>query len=371
MFLRFKIRNSYIGYNHLVDTMSQDKLSALKNLIDTPKDLHKLKIYEGKMNQACTNLLFGCRKIVINSEASSKSLVGAARIVPQIRTRVESLIDRARTQDLRIRPGTTEKTQKLMVNNSLLFDFIIFSRSWDLKEELKELDSLLVFGEVDKIKDLAKNVLEHIQTIDELFTQKDHAKTNIQSSEEVAAILIERFDQEMAIAEQAGALKGILKLEKPKFLGKDKYYDQLGNFILKIAMTFDLESHDTPIAIRAINAILNREYPRVKADLRDVIKAVEILDENGLLILNQDQEGLYWIQLSPSESASNIILRMAEAKGYLTIEEVIMETSWSLKKAAEELEKFVKAGCAIKDTSYSTGIKYYFPGLSENETETQ
>ncbi|MCK5299211.1 MAG: hypothetical protein KAJ76_09910, partial [Candidatus Heimdallarchaeota archaeon] len=132
--------------------MSEDKLSALQNLIDTPKDLHKLKIYEGKLNQACTLLLFENRKIVINSEASSKSIAEAARIIPQIRTRVESLIDRARTQDLRIRPGTPEKTQKLIANNSLLFNFIIFSRSWDLKEELKELDSLLVLGEVDEIK---------------------------------------------------------------------------------------------------------------------------------------------------------------------------------------------------------------------------
>jgi len=350
--------------------MSDDKLSALKNLIDTPKDLHKLKIYEEKLTQACTNLLFDSRKIVINSEVSSKSLTEAARIVPQIRTRVESLIDRARRQDLRIRPGTPEKTQNLMINNSLLFDFIIFSRSWDLKDELKELDSLLVFGEVQKIKDLAREVLEHIQTIDELFSQKEHAKTNIQSSEEVAAILLERFDQEMAIAEQAGALKGILKLEKPKFIGKDKYYDQLGNIILKIAMSFDTETDDTPIAIRAINAILNREFPRVKAELRDILKAVEILDANGLLILKQDHEGLYWIQLSPSESEANIILRMAEAKGFLTIEEVIMETNWPLEKATEELEKFVKAGCAIRDTSYSTGTKYYFPGLSEETTET-
>jgi hypothetical protein len=350
--------------------MSEDKLSALKNLIDTPKDLHKLKIYEGKFTQACTNLLFDSRKIIINSETSSKSLAEAARIIPQIRTRVESLIDRARRQELRIRPGTPEKKQKLMINNSLLFDFIIFSRGWDLKEELKELDSLLVFGEVDKIKDLAKEVLEHIQTIDELFSQKEHAKTNIQSSEEVAAILLERFDQEMAIAEQAGALKGILKLEKPKFLGKDKYYDQLGNIILKIAMSFDLETDDTPIAIRAINAILNREFPRVKADLRDILKAVEILDENGLLILKQDHEGLYWIQLSPSESEANIILRMAELKGFLTIEEVVMETNWPLEKATEEMEKFVKAGCAIRDTSYSTGTKYYFPGLSEESTDS-
>ncbi len=350
--------------------MSEDKLSALKNLIDTPKDLHKLKIYEGKLNQACTLLLFDSRKIVINSEASSKSIPEAARIIPQIRTRVESLIDRARTQDLRIRPGTPEKTQKLIVNNSMLFNFIIFSRGWDLKEELKELDSFLVLGEVDEIKDLAKKILEHIQTIDELLAQKDHAKTNIQSSEDVAAILLERYNKEMAIAEQAGALKGILKLDKPKFIGKSKYYDQLGNFILKIAMSYELESHDTPIAIRAINAILNREYPRVKADLKDIIKAVEILDENGLLILKQDHEGLYWIQLSPSESEANIILKMAEAKGYLSLEEVIMETNWSIDKASNELEKFVKAGCAIKDASYSSGTKYYFPGLSEDDSET-
>ncbi|MGC9781001.1 MAG: hypothetical protein HZR80_17285 [Candidatus Heimdallarchaeota archaeon] len=346
--------------------MNDEKLYALQDLIDTPKDLHKLKIYESKLNQALTFLLFDSRKLIINTEESSKFLEGAKRIIPQIKVRIDSLIDRARSQELRFRPGTSEKTQKIVTNNSLLFDFIIFSRCWDLKEDIKEIDSLVVFSEVEKLKDQAKKIIENIQTIDELFSSKEHIKTNIQSSEDIASQLLNRFNDELEFVERAGALKGILKLEKPKLVGKSKYYDQLGNIILKIAMSFGDDSSDKPIAIRAIFSKLKDDFPRVRATLKDIIKAVELLDENGLLILTQDQEGLYWVQFKPSESEASIILRLANAKGFLTIEELMMNTNWPVEKATEELDKFVKAGCAIKDASYSTGIKYYFPGLSDD-----
>ncbi|NHJ87103.1 MAG: hypothetical protein FK734_16690 [Asgard group archaeon] len=347
--------------------MSHDKLIALQELVTMPKDYNKLVLYERKLNDACTFLLFDCRKIILQAIDSSRSNSEAKFMVPPLQSRIDRLIDQSRSWQLRLRPGTAEKVMKVIANNVILFDLIIFSRCWDLKEELRKIDSLIIFNEASQLKDLVKAVLDHIQIIDELYSSKENAKVNIQSSEEVGAMLINRFNSELVLAEQAGALKGILKLEKPKLIGKSKYYEQLGNILLKIAFSFGFEHSDEPIAIQALTNRLNDEYPRIEAELKDVLRALEMLDQNGFLRLTKDYQGFYWINLKPSESEANIILALAEKKGFLTIEEIMLETKWPIEKVTKELEKFVQAGCAVKDSSYSTGVKYYFPGLTSEE----
>jgi len=269
---------------------------------------------------------------------------------------------------LRFEPGTAENIRKMTANNCILFDFIIFSRVWDLKDELKKMDSLIVFKELDKLTELVKSIIESLQIIDELFSSKASIKTTVQSSEETASALLTRFHRELQLADKAGALKGILKLDKPKFVGKSKYYDQLGTIILKIAFSFGIEHSDEPISLRAIATRLHDDYPRVKAEPKDVAKATQMLADSGFLFLNKDHNGLFWLTLKPSETEANVILALAEPKGYLTIEELMIETGWPIEKVTEELDKFVSAGIAVKDTDYATGTKYYFPGFAEKVT---
>ncbi|HUT80494.1 MAG TPA: hypothetical protein VMZ29_04755 [Candidatus Bathyarchaeia archaeon] len=348
--------------------MSDDKLKALQNLIVTPKDLNKLFIYEQKLHEAIILLLFDNRKIILNALESSKFVPEAKQFVLQIKTRIDTLIDRTRDDELRFHPSTSDKDRKMITNNCILFDFITFSRVWDLKDDLKKIDSLIIFKDLEKLTSLVRSVIENIQVIDELISSKNNIKTTVQSSEETASALLTRFNKELELAEKAGALKGIITLEKPKFVGKSKYYEQLGNIILKIVFSFGLEHSSEPISLRVIATQLNDDYPRVKSELTDIIKAVEMLSINGFLILNQDREGLYWVTLKPSESEANVILALAEPQGYLTLESLMLETGWTIEKANEELDKFVKAGCAIRDVDYSTGTKYYFPGLTEKNT---
>jgi len=347
--------------------MSTEKITALQELIDVPTNYNKLVIYERKLSDAILTLLFDCRTTAIQSVASSKFVEEVARIVPQIKIRVDSIIDRARMHDMTIRPGTPEKTSKLIMQNAVIYNFIMFSRTWDLKKNLGDLDSQIVFGEVNKLKSVVSGILENIQTINDLFASKEQAKNDVQSTESVTVALAVKFNEELTFAQNAGALKGIVKLEKPLFLGRDKFYNQLGNIILKIAMTFGDDELTKPIALRAIYSRLTAEFPRVEASMKDVLKAVEELAENGLISSNQDHDGMQWIQLYSSESAEHTILQMAQDKGFVTLEEVVMKTNWSIDKAKDELSKFVKAGSAIEDASYSTGTKYYFPGLGDED----
>ncbi len=345
--------------------MDNAKITALQDLVDTPKGLYKLKVYEQKLHSVSTTLLFDIRALVINSLTSSKHLNDIARLMNQLRLRIDTLIDQSRRMEVRIRPGTSDKNRKNIFNNAILFDLIIFSKCWDLKIIFGSIDSLIIFEDKDEIKSLAKQILNDIQLMSELFSNKEKITVNIQSSEEVAESLMLSFNKELEFAEGAGALKGIIKLDKPRLIGKGKYYDQLGNILLKIIMTFDIGSSTEPIAMRAIFSRLKEEFPRVRAEIKDIQKVLITLDETGLLILKQDREGQFWIQLHPSETETNIILGFAKKKGYITLEELIMITNWSIEKASEEMEKFVKSGLAIKDASYSSGMKYYFPGLTE------
>lgn len=346
--------------------MSEEKFSALKDLVDTPKDLHKLAQYERKLREANTFLLIDCRKLIINSQKSSQFFDEAKRFVMQIKSRIDSLIDHSRYDELRFRPGLEEKIQKTITNNCIIYNLIIFSRSWDLKIEIKDLDELIIFKEIDKLKTSVRNILDHIQIIDELISGKSNVKTTVQESEKIATDLLAKFNQELDFVESAGALKGILKLEKPKVIGKGRYYEQLSNIILKVAFSFGIEHSEEPISIGDIAQRLNEQFPHIQADLKDVIKATQMLSENGFIFLKIDRQGIYWIQLKPDESEANIILALAEEKGFLTIEELVRKTDWTLEKAQEELDKFVVAGYAIKDAEYATGVKYYFPGLSKD-----
>ncbi|MFW9924228.1 MAG: hypothetical protein ACFFDW_13165 [Candidatus Thorarchaeota archaeon] len=345
--------------------MSAGKINALQDLVDIPKDTFKLKLYERKLHDASLTLLFNCRKILLNSEKSSKSFFDIFRMVSQLKMRIDRLIDRSRLLEVRIRPGTPDKTVKIILNNAILYDLISFSRSWDLNADIIYLDGQIIFQETEKINDIARKALNNIQVIDEIFSNKSSITTNIQSSEELAHNLLQTFNQELELAEQAGALKGIIKLEKPKLIGKSKYYEVLGNIVLKIIMSFELANPADPIAVRAIYSRLTQEYPRVNAEMKDLLKVIDDLSMNGLIITKQDKDGLQWIQLQPSEPETNIILQLAKEKGYVSIEELILITNWSIDEGIQEMEKFVQAGLAVKDTDYSTGTKYYFPGLSE------
>lgn len=348
--------------------MLNDKQTTLQDLIPKRKRIRDLAKADQKLNSASMNLLFDIREVMQHIINSANSMnYQHSRIIDQLKTRVDSLIDRARKQATRFTPGTSKAIRKQILQNMILYNLIIFSRSWDLKEICTSVDSNIIFGDTEVIKKQFKTALEHIHIIDNLFSEKENTLKKSLKTEELAENLSQNFYQELEIAEKAGILKGIVQLEKPKLFGKEKYYDKLGNLLLTIIQSFGAEQQAEPIAIRAIITRLRTDYPGVKAELKDIQKALTLLANNGLLLLQEDEQGLHWIKLFPSESESSIILSLAKSKGFVTLEEIVIKTGWSQKKTTTELDKFVKAGCAIIDSSYAEGTRYYFPGLTDQE----
>jgi hypothetical protein len=58
-------------------------------------------------------------------------------------------------------------------------------------------------------------------------------------------------------------------------------------------------------------------------------------------------------------------LTIAGDKGWTTLEEVMVQTGWSRERAEIALEELEDSGISRADPSYSTGKKWYFPGLTK------
>lgn len=345
--------------------MIDDKIKALKKMIESPSDLQGLFKYERKLRDASTDRLSEIRNLTLKIMKSGKKIEDINTVLPQIKDRVDGLLDKSKKQANGITPGISEEAKKHIIQNAILYNLIIFSHCWNLKDNLSEMDSKVVFQETSTIRGLLKTALQNIHSLDDLFTARENSIANVIPPEEVASNLSKKFKKELQVVEKSGALKGIVTLDKPKLFGKSEYYDKLGNILLKLALSFGPESHTEEIAVRALITRLEDEYPQVEAETSDVNKAIDKLAANGLIILKEDEQNLRWIQLHPTESESNAILTLAKDKGFVTLDEVMLQTKWSQEKATQEIEKFIKAGCAVVDSSYSEGTKYYFPGLIE------
>jgi predicted transcriptional regulator len=57
------------------------------------------------------------------------------------------------------------------------------------------------------------------------------------------------------------------------------------------------------------------------------------------------------------------VINLAASKGYVSVEEVIMQLKWSEDHVRQVLSSLVEAGMAVADIRFSTGGRYYFPGL--------
>ncbi len=110
----------------------------------------------------------------------------------------------------------------------------------------------------------------------------------------------------------------------------------------------------------------NSSSGKIRSD--DIRKSVEILAERKLIPgFRKLSSGLvivcfFPIEISPDQ---NTVLAVAGEKGWTTLEEVMTRTGWSRERADMALKALEDAGVSRPDTSYSTGKKWYFPGLTQ------
>jgi len=152
---------------------------------------------------------------------------------------------------------------------------------------------------------------------------------------------------------------------------EDEYYDYIGLAVLDVA-TMHASKGLMDLAELIVEVV--KRLPELKSvSYNDVIEAVNRVAEAGLIPgIRSLRGGVKVVELRPLELRRDQadVINLAASKGYVSLEEVMMNLKWSEDHARQVLTSLVDAGMAVVDMKYSTGGRYYFPGLRSRESQS-
>jgi hypothetical protein len=144
----------------------------------------------------------------------------------------------------------------------------------------------------------------------------------------------------------------------------EEYYDHIGLAILDVA-TANASKGLMGLAELIVEVV--KRLPEFKTvSYSDVIESVNRVSENGLIPgIRTLAGGVKVVELRPLELRRDQadVVNLAASKGHVSVEEVMMQFKWSDDHARQVLASLVDAGMAVADIRFSTGGRYYFPGL--------
>jgi hypothetical protein len=157
--------------------------------------------------------------------------------------------------------------------------------------------------------------------------------------------------------------------QSPQGMTMDQYYDYIGLAILDVATE---HSSKGLMGLAELIVEVVRRLPEIESvTYNDVIEAVNRVANNGLIPgIRTLRGGVKVVELRPLELRRDQadVINLAASKGYVSVEELIMELKWSEDHARQVLSSLVETGMAVADIRFSTGGRYYFPGLRSRET---
>lgn len=147
-------------------------------------------------------------------------------------------------------------------------------------------------------------------------------------------------------------------------MNADQYYDYIGLAILDVATE---HASKGLMGLAELIVEVVRRLPEVKSvTYNDVIEAVNRVAEHGLIPgIRTLKGGVKVVELRPLELRRDQadVVNLAASKGHVSVEEVMMQLKWSEDHARQVLSSLVETGMAVADIRFSTGGRYYFPGL--------
>ncbi|TXT57728.1 MAG: hypothetical protein BAJATHORv1_10432 [Candidatus Thorarchaeota archaeon] len=154
----------------------------------------------------------------------------------------------------------------------------------------------------------------------------------------------------------------------PKDMTKEEYYDFIGLAVLDVATA---NSAKGLMGLAELIVEVVRKIPQLKSvSYNDVIQAVDMVAEHGLIPgIRTLRCGVKVVELRPLELRrdQSDVINLAASKGFTSIEEIMMRLKWSEDHARQVLSSLVDAGMAVADRRFSTGGRYWFPGLRSRE----
>ncbi|MDF1539279.1 MAG: hypothetical protein P1Q69_10300 [Candidatus Thorarchaeota archaeon] len=150
----------------------------------------------------------------------------------------------------------------------------------------------------------------------------------------------------------------------------DEYFDQLGLAILDVAT---IHASKGLMGLAELIVEVVKRVPQFKSvSYNDVIEAVNRVSEHGLIPgIRNLRGGVKVVELRPLELRRDQadVVNLAAVKGYTSVEEIMMELKWSEEHARQVLSSLVEVGMAVADIRFSTGGRYYFPGLRSRNSQ--
>ena len=166
------------------------------------------------------------------------------------------------------------------------------------------------------------------------------------------------YDPETWIA-QANKRKGMVK----RLLKRDDRTDGIRRDILKLA-----EDSKRSGGIMLLSDLLVKLDDKGWETVPDEIQSIlDDMRKDGLIQgVTKMKSGARFVQFVPvalTEDPNQILEIAAENNGSLTIEDAVLQLGWTEERIKNALGLLVSRGVAKMQKTYSSGVKYWFPGL--------
>ncbi|MBD3406770.1 MAG: hypothetical protein GF411_11705 [Candidatus Lokiarchaeota archaeon] len=241
---------------------------------------------------------------------------------------------------------------------------------------------------------LQSELYASIATLDQLKKMFDHGVVDIRSYQRESEALVYEvrnyikelrqfgvdiqsfLDGEMLSRDFPEALRMLnvssIQSTLPEGMSEEEYYDFIGLAVLDVATA---NSSKGLMGLAELIVEVVRKIPQLKSvSYNDVIQAVNMVAEHGLIPgIRTLRCGVKVVELRPLELRrdQSDVINLAASKGFTSIEEVMMRLKWSEDHARQVLGSLVEAGMAVADRRFSTGGRYWFPGLrARDESES-
>ncbi len=157
--------------------------------------------------------------------------------------------------------------------------------------------------------------------------------------------------------------------DSPSFMDRltgKGYYDQLSLDVLEIGKEITSKTGGL-ISLAELTIRLNKARPGKVVPPDDVAKVVKTLQKNDLIVgMRELDSGVKIVEFVSADLTEDQerVFSIASKKGYVTLEELVMKTRWSLERATRLMESLENEGLVVKDSDVTEGTKYWFPSLA-------
>ncbi|MHA1972256.1 MAG: hypothetical protein ACTSW1_04645 [Candidatus Hodarchaeales archaeon] len=231
----------------------------------------------------------------------------------------------------------------------------------------------LDFGEEDlDLKSEIKKINEDITKLEDIVTVQNKLADGAEISTESIKNLQKKYEKrirqlEEQILRKEGRSLTITALdltEKPKIFGKKKFEDNLADLILEHFKKMPVSAGGY-ISLANLYTEIKNQVPDIKFSSKDLEKVCRKLVKDGLISGINKHSGIKIVEFKPISLGKDArkVFALAVGKGYVTFEEVMLNTKWEQHRVKRVLEELVRQNIAQKVTSLDTGDQYYFPGL--------